>query len=74
MKADILGDKPYLFGEEAHGADATAGAFVIGALAKAIAAPLRDAAESMPNLVAYAERMMRRFFPKSGACDSSNRQ
>jgi glutathione S-transferase len=72
--SDILGDKPYLFGEEAHGADATAGAFVIGALAKAIAAPFRDAAESMPNLVAYAERMTRSFFPKSGACDFSDRQ
>ena len=61
--SDILADKPYLFGEEPKGGDATAGAFVIGALAKAVTAPLRDAAESTPNLVAYAGRMTRRFFP-----------
>jgi len=72
--ADLLADKPYLFGDEPRGADATAGAFVIGALAKAVAAPLRDAAESTPNLVAYAERITRRFFPKSGVGDFSDRQ
>jgi glutathione S-transferase len=64
--SDILADKPYLFGEEPRGADASAGAFVIGALAKAVTAPLRDAAESIPNLVAYAERMTKRFFPRFG--------
>ena len=61
--SDILADKPYLFGEEPKGADATAGAFVIGALAKAVKTPLADAARSTPNLVAYADRMTRRFFP-----------
>ena len=62
----ILADKPYLFGAEPHGADATAGAFVVGALAEGVVAPLRDAACSMSNIVAYVERITRRFFPTSG--------
>ena len=44
--SDILADKPFLFGDEPRGADASVGAFVIAALAKATVAPLRDAAES----------------------------
>ena len=60
--SDILADKPFLFGDEPRGADASVGAFVIAALAKATVAPLRDAAESMPSLVAYGERMSKRFF------------
>ncbi len=56
--SDTLADKPFLFGAEPRGADATVGA----ALAKATISPLRDAAESMPNLAAYGERMTRRFF------------
>ena len=62
--SDFLGDKPFLYGDEPRGADASVAAFVIAALAKATVAPLRDAAESRPNLVAYAERMTKRFFPE----------
>ena len=65
--SDLLAEKPFLFGDEPSGADASVGAFVIGALAKAIVTALRDAAESRPNLVAYCERMTRRFFPQFGA-------
>jgi|SRR5208337_3458348 len=65
--SDLLADKPFLFGDEPRGADASVGAFVIGALAKAIVAPLRDAAESRPNLVAYGERMTKRFFAEFNA-------
>ncbi len=61
--SDILADKPFLFGDEPRGADASVGAFVVGALAKATVAPLRDAAASHANLVAYDERMSERFFP-----------
>ena len=61
--SDLLAEKPYLFGDEPSGADASVGAFVIGGLAKATVAPLRDAAESRPNLVAYGARMLERFFP-----------
>ncbi len=65
--SDILADKPFLFRDEPRGADASVGAFVIGALAKATVAPLRDAAESRPNLVAYGKRMSQRFFPEFNA-------
>lgn len=61
--AAILGDKPFLFGDEPRGADATVGAFLIGALAKVFVTPLRDAAQAQPRLLAYAERMMKRYYP-----------
>jgi glutathione S-transferase len=64
--SDLLADKPFLFGDEPRGADASVGAFVIAALAKATVSPLRDAAESRPNLVAYGARMLERFFPQFG--------
>ena len=62
--SDLLAEQPYLFGDEPRGADASVAAFVIAALAKATVAPLRDAAESRANLVAYGERMSKRFFPE----------
>ena len=62
--SDLLGDKPFLFGDEPRGADASVGAFVLAALAKATVSPLRDAAESRPNLVAYAGRVTKTFFPE----------
>jgi glutathione S-transferase len=58
-----LGDKPFLFGDAPRGVDATVGAFVAACLAKAFVAPLREAAEAKPRLVAYAERMIARFYP-----------
>jgi len=61
--SDVLGDKPFLFGEAPHGADASIGAFAMGVLAKGIATPLRAAAESSPNLVAYGDRITKRYFP-----------
>ena len=61
--AAILGDKPFLFGDEPLGADATVGAFAAACLAKVFVAPLREAAEAEPRLVAYAERMTKRFYP-----------
>jgi glutathione S-transferase len=65
--SDLLADKPFLFGDEPRGADASVGAFVIAALAKATTAPLRAASESRANLVAYGDRMTRRFFPNFSA-------
>jgi glutathione S-transferase len=65
--SDLLANKPFLFGDEPRGADASVGAFVIAALPKATVSPLRDAAESIPNLVAYGERMTKRFFPEFNA-------
>jgi glutathione S-transferase len=61
--AALLGDKPFLFGDEPRGADATLGVFVISGLAPVLSGALRDAMEEAPNLVAYAKRIEPRFFP-----------
>jgi glutathione S-transferase len=61
--ADVLGDQPYLMGDKPCGADATVFAFVAGALCPLFDTPIRTAAESHPNLVAYAARMQARYYP-----------
>jgi glutathione S-transferase len=59
--SDALGDKQFLFGDEPKGADATLGAFNIGALAKLPVSTLAEAAAGTPHLAAYADRMSKRF-------------
>lgn len=61
--AAILGDKPYLMGDEPCGADATLFAFAMGTLCPLFDTPIRQAAESHANLVAYSQRMRDRYFP-----------
>ncbi|WP_374357334.1 glutathione S-transferase family protein [Chitinimonas sp.] len=60
----LLGDKPYLLGERPCGADATVFAFIGGALCPVFETPIRRHAESLPNLVAYRDRMLARFYPE----------
>jgi glutathione S-transferase len=60
--ATLLGDKSYLFGDVACGADATVFAFVAAVLSPSWESPIRDAAAAAPNLVAYRDRLMNRFF------------
>jgi glutathione S-transferase len=59
----VLGDKPYLFGDAPCGADATVFAFVAGLLSPSWESPVRDAAASKPNLVAYRDRVLGKYFP-----------
>jgi glutathione S-transferase len=59
----ILVDKPYLFGDQPSGADATALAFIDSVLCPHFESPARRCAESHPNLVAYVERMKKQYFP-----------
>jgi glutathione S-transferase len=59
----LLGDKAYLFGDVPCGADATAFGMVASVLTPFFDSPLRKRAESYPNLVAYRDRMMRRYYP-----------
>lgn len=61
--AALLGDKPFLFGDEPRGADATLGAFAVSGLAPFFNSAARDAMKESPNLVAYAKRIEARFFP-----------
>ena len=61
--AVLLGDKSYLMGDQPCGTDATAGAFVMGFLTPVFDTPIRTAAESHANLVAYSNRLVSRYFP-----------
>jgi glutathione S-transferase len=61
--SQILGENRYFLGPKPSGVDATAFAFVAGALCSTFEAPLRTKMEATPNLVAYAQRMMAEFFP-----------
>ena len=62
--AVILGEGPFLFGNQPCGADATAFGFVASALCPLFDAPLRRAAEAHRNLIAYRDRMMLRYYPE----------
>lgn len=59
-----LGNKPFLFGETPHAADASVFAIVLGLLCPLFATPLRTHAEGHANLVAYAKRGTARWFPE----------
>ena len=59
----LLGETPFLFGETPCGTDATAFAFVAALLSPIAESPVRDAALTKPNLVAYRDRMMKAYFP-----------
>lgn len=64
--ADILGDKPWLMGQQPCGADATTFPFVLGVLCPHFQSPLRTAAEGMKTLVAYRDRGLATWFPDLG--------
>lgn len=61
--ADILGDKPFLFGDLPHGADATLFAFSAALLATDLQPKLTALAARHANLRAYVDRMMKQYFP-----------
>lgn len=61
--AGFLADKPFMMGSEQTGLDATAFAFVAGALCPTFKTPLRDAVERHDNLKAYLGRMTDRYYP-----------
>tara|TARA_R110000868_G_scaffold57875_3_gene178511 strand:- start:8936 stop:9664 length:729 start_codon:yes stop_codon:yes gene_type:complete len=55
--SDVLGDKLFFFGAEPSMADASAYALLISILGPDLRHPLKDAALTHPNLIAYTERM-----------------
>jgi glutathione S-transferase len=61
--SQVLGDNRYLMGESPCGADATAFAFIAGAMPKVFDSPLRDKLEATANLAGYHDRMMAEYFP-----------
>ena len=55
--SDVLGNKDFFFGSEPSMADASAYALLITIIGPDLASPLKDAALTHPNLIAYTERM-----------------
>ena len=64
--SQVLGDNRYLMGDEPCGADATAFAFIAGALSPVFESPAHAKARTLPNLTAYRDRMMAEFHPGFG--------
>ncbi len=62
--ATIIGDKPYLMGDSPCAADAAVFATLTLLMDPATNSATRDAALAKPNLVAYRDRMMERYFTK----------
>ncbi len=60
----FLANKPFLFGDEPHAADASVFASVASALCPHFDTPIRAAAQKHPDLVAYRDRGMKRWFPE----------
>ena len=63
----LLGDNRYLMGDRACGADATAFAFIAGSLCPLFDSPAHAKARTLPNLIAYRDRMMTEYYPKMGS-------
>jgi glutathione S-transferase len=59
----ILDGQAFLFGSEPSSADATAFGMVAGVLTPFFATKLRERASQLANLVAYNDRMMKRYYP-----------
>lgn len=61
--AITLGDKPFLFGDRPVGSEAVVFSILATTLNPYFNCPLRGRFEALPNLVAYVDRMMDRFYP-----------
>jgi glutathione S-transferase len=60
--ANLLGDKPYLLGDQPTSFDATGYGFLVNTLGCPIESPVKQHALSKPNLVQYVERMQTRYY------------
>ena len=60
--AGLLGDKPFLFGDSPHGADATLFAFTATLIDTDLQPKLTALTAPYPNLRSYVDRMMARYF------------
>jgi glutathione S-transferase len=61
--SNVLADRRYFMGDTPSGVDATAFAFIASALSKTFESPVHTKAQSVPNLLAYRDRMMAEFHP-----------
>lgn len=60
----MLDERPYLMGERPCGADATVFAMLAAILTPFFESEIRRLAEGFPNLTAYVDRLMGRFYPE----------
>lgn len=60
----VMGDRPFFFGEEPTGVDATVFGTLATSVLTPIESPIRDFLRAQPACMAYAERMRARFFPE----------
>lgn len=63
--SDILGDSPFMLGEEPSSVDATVYAFLLGVVRFPVRTSVTELIEGRPNLMAYLERMQARFWSES---------
>ncbi len=61
--ADILGDRPFLFGTEPTSADAAIAPQLVAIAADSFDAPLNRAIHDHPRLVDYGKRVLATYFP-----------
>jgi hypothetical protein len=61
--ADVLGDRPFLFGDAPTGFDAVAYGFLANILEVPITSPVKDEGLRRANLPSYLARMRSRFWP-----------
>jgi glutathione S-transferase len=62
--AELLGDKPYLLGDQPCGADASVFGQLASVLTPWFESPVREAAYVHSNLREYSQRMMAAYFPE----------
>jgi glutathione S-transferase len=62
--SEMLGDKSFMMGHRPTSVDAIVFAMLAQILTPFFDSPLRRRAESLPNLVGYAERMMAGYYPE----------
>lgn len=63
--AELLGDQEYFLGPQATSVDAVVAAFLANLLLVPLETPVKQAAAGHSKLVAYCERVMRRYFPET---------
>ena len=62
--SEMLGNKSFVMGHRPTSVDAVVFAMLAQILTPFFDSPLRRRAEALPNLVAYAERMMAGYYPE----------
>lgn len=63
--SDFLGDKPFFFGDEPTGVDATVYAYLAHVIDLPLDSPSTQVARGRQNLVDYCRRMRARFYPET---------